>query len=70
MRHTGRYRGMDETMGVKLAEAEAEKLCVTMSAVGANTLDDTLAYTLQKQKAATLNNTLADVDAYAVVESL
>lgn len=28
-------------MGVKLAEAEAEKLCVTMSAVGANPLDDT-----------------------------
>ena len=57
-------------MGVKLAEAEAEKLCITMSAVGANTLDDTLAYTLQKEMAATLNNTLADVDAYPVVESL
>jgi len=60
---------MGATMGVRLAEAEAEKRCVTLSAVEANTLDDTLAYTLEKDKAATLGNTLADMDAYAVVES-
>lgn len=60
---------MGTTIGVKLAETEAENFA-SHSDVEANALDDTLAYTLQKEKAATLGNTLADVDAYAVVESL